>query len=200
MKTLLVILSLFILSGCEHMEFVAVDYHSGHNYGPYFQPTGHISYTLGYYTGSHYNGYSVHGSHGHRYYYAPRNYAHHHYYPTTVYVRPVVVHQHVHVSACYTRGGHSYNPPRPRTSPPPRQRQHTVVPDRQPNRVVRQRDRQPDRVAPQRQPDRVAPQRNQTRATPQRQTTRVAPQRRTEQKKERPNRGKRQNRERQNEK
>ena len=200
MKTLLVILSLFILSGCEHMEFVAVDYHSGHNYGPYVRPVGHISYTLGYYSGSHYNGYSVHGSHGHRYYYAPTTYVYHHYYPRQNYVRPVVVHQHVHVSACYVRGGHSYNPPRPRNNTPPRQRQHTVVPDRQPDRVVRQRERQPDRVAPQRQPTRVVPQRNRQpdRVAPQRQTARVAPQ--AEQKKERPNRGNRRNKERQNKK
>ena len=157
MKTLLVILSLFILSGCEGMEWTVISDNGHHGY----HPTGHISYTLGYYTGSHYNGYSVHGSHGHRYYYAPVNYVHHYYYPRPHYVRPVVVHQHVHVAACYVRGGHSYNPPRPRHNPTPRQRQHTFVPNRTPDRVA-PRQRQPDRVAPrqQRQPDRVAPQRN----------------------------------------
>ena len=113
MKTLLVILSLFVLSGCETVEWTSVSV--GTSYGHH----NHISYSLGFYTGSHYRGYPVHGAHGHRYYYAPRNYAHHHYYPQRHYVRPVVVHQHVHVASCYVRGGHSYSPPRPRHHSPP---------------------------------------------------------------------------------
>ena len=131
MKALLLVASLFVLSGCETMEFVAVDYHSGHNYGPQIRTAGHISYTLGYYSNSYYNGYRVYGTHGHRYYHAPRGYSHHRYYsqPHTV------VHQHVHVSSCYARGGHSYvTPTRPRHTPVrPR---HDPVPHRTPPRVT----------------------------------------------------------------
>jgi hypothetical protein len=154
MRILLVLAALFTLAGCESMEFVAVDYHSGHNYGPYIQPVNHISYTLGYYSGSHYNGYQVYGTHGHRYYHAPRNYSRHHYYS-----RPVVVHQHVHVSSCYARGGHSYVAPRytppvhvrndrrtpPRAAPPSRTPPRTAPPRQRENRA-NNNTRREDRV------------------------------------------------------
>ena len=95
MRILFVLAALFTLAGCESMDFVAVDYHSGHNYGPYVRSTNHISYTLGYYSGNYYNGYRVYGNHGHRYYHAPRNYSGHRHFS-----RPVVVHQHVHTTYC----------------------------------------------------------------------------------------------------
>jgi hypothetical protein len=165
MRILFVLAALFTLAGCESMEFVAVDYHSGHNYGPYFQPVGHISYTLGYYSGGYYNGYRVYGTHGHRYYHAPRHYAHHRHF-----ARPVVVqHVHVHTSYCehnYRPRNH-YTPPRytpPRThtrndtqhrdvtptprprATPPRQRQHVAPPRTQPQVRNERRVEREDRV------------------------------------------------------
>ena len=108
MRILFVLMALFTLSGCETMEFTAVDYHHGYNYGPSIHTAGYISYTLGYYSDSYYNGYRVYGTHGHRYYHAPRNYRHHRHF-----TRPVVVHQHVHTSYCE----HNYRPRNHHTPP-----------------------------------------------------------------------------------
>ena len=131
MRIIFAVAALFVLSGCETMEFTAVDYHHGYNYGPSIHTAGHISYTLGYYSGNYYNGYQVYGSHGHRYYHAPRNYSHHRHFS-----RPVVVqHVHVHTSYCEhnvrPRNNHrrDYAPPVVRNTPrhaPPRNdnRQH----------------------------------------------------------------------------
>jgi hypothetical protein len=148
MKKILAVIILGLgLSGCAGMEFVAVDYHSGHNYGPSVHPTGHISYTLGYYSGSHYNGYSVYGSHGHRYYYAPQYYSHHRHYSAP----PVVVHRHVHTSVCYARGGHSYVAPRvtptrhrrvPQTAPPRQRENRADRQDRREDKKDRRRERE----------------------------------------------------------
>ena len=80
------------LTGCAGMEFVAVDYHSGHSYGPHAYPAGHVNYSLGYYSSTYYNGYRVYGDPGYRYYYAPPHYAHHRHYSAP----PVVVHNHIH--------------------------------------------------------------------------------------------------------
>jgi len=147
MRILLVLAALFTLAGCESMEFVAVDYHSGHNYGPYFQPTNHISYTLGYYSGSYYNGYRVYGNHGYRYYHAPRHYSGHRHFS-----RPVVV-QHVHVHTSYCE--HTV---RPRNN----QRQHDND---------RQRNNRRDYVQPQvrNEPRSTPPRRTPPRTTPPRQ-------------------------------
>lgn len=137
MRIIFAVAALFVLSGCETMEFTAVDYHHGYNYGPSIHTTGHISYTLGYYSDSYYNGYRVYGTHGHRYYHAPRNYSHHRHYS-----RPpvVVVHQHVHTSICYARGGHSYVAPRRVT--------HVTPPRHTPPRHVQTRHRTPPRATP----------------------------------------------------
>ena len=127
MRIILALAALFVLAGCETMEFVAVDYHSGHNYGPYIRHTDHISYTLGYYSGSYYNGYRVYGNHGHRYYHAPRNYRHHRHYS-----RPVVVNNY-------------YTPPRhtlPRHTTPPRSTPPRSTPR---NRDDRDRNHRNDR-------------------------------------------------------
>ena len=132
MRILFVLVALFALAGCENMEWTVVS-DSGHNY---YHPHGHISYTLGYYSGSHYNGYSVYGSHGHRYYYAPRYYSHHRYYSAPP---VVVVHQHVHTSRCYARGGHSYVAPRytpPAVTPRHRRAPPAVTHNRTPPRAV----------------------------------------------------------------
>jgi len=170
MRILLVLGALLALSGCESMEFVAVDYHSGYNYGPYVQPVGHISYTLGYYSGNYYNGWAVYGSHGHRYYHAPRYYAHHRHF-----ARPVVV-QHVHVHASYCE--HNYRPRnnyRQRDNnrntyvqPQVRNDTRSTPPRNQTRNDTRRRDATP----PRRQPNRVAP-------TPRRQPNRVVPQQET---------------------
>lgn len=85
MKTLLLIATLFVLTGCESMDFTTVSV--GTTYSTYRPHAHHISYTLGYYTSSHYNGYRVYGPRGHRYYYAPRGYRHHRHYSTP----PVIV-------------------------------------------------------------------------------------------------------------
>lgn len=73
MRILFVVAALFMLSGCETL---ASDYGNGHH----SRHISHISYTLGFYSGHHYNGYSVYGDHGSRYYYAPRHYSGHRYY------------------------------------------------------------------------------------------------------------------------
>jgi hypothetical protein len=163
MRILIVLAALFTLTGCESFDFVAVDYHSGHNYGPYVRPVNHISYTLGYYSGSYYNGYQVYGTHGHRYYHAPRYYSGHRHFS-----RPVVVqHVHVHTTYCehnyrprnhYTppvvvRNDRRHTPPRstpPRHTPPRRTPPRAVPPqvrndrrnDRGADRSYRREDRQ----------------------------------------------------------
>lgn len=73
MKTLLIVLSLLVLSGCETLELrsVSVGVSSGH------YNHGYVNYGLGYYSGHHYHGYPVYGDYGHRYYYAPRTFQHH---------------------------------------------------------------------------------------------------------------------------
>lgn len=176
MRHLYIIAALFILAGCEHMEFVAVDYHSGYNYGPYVRPVGHVTYTLGYYSGNYYNGWAVRGSHGHRYYYAPQHYAYHRHF-----TRPVVV-QHVHVHASYCE--HNYRPRNPRNDHRDRDNNRNSYVQPQVRNDTRST---PSRVTPARQRNDVTPTRNQTRndsrrrdATPPRtQPTRVAPARRT---------------------
>ena len=140
MRIILVLAALLVLSGCETMEFTAVDYHHGYNYGPSIHTAGYISYTLGYYSGSYYNGYRVYGSHGHRYYHAPPNYRHHRHF-----TRPVVVHQHVHTSYCE----HNYRPRNHHTPPvvvrtPPRHTPPRHTPPRHTPPQVRN-DRHPDR-------------------------------------------------------
>lgn len=88
MRIILALAALLVLSGCGSMDFTTVSVSSGYSH---YYPSSHISYTLGFYRGSHYNGHRVHGSYGHRYYYAPRHYNNHHYYSTPVvhhYVRP----------------------------------------------------------------------------------------------------------------
>ena len=83
MRIILVLASLFVLAGCETMDFSTVSV--GTTYSTYGHHD-HIRYTLGYYTGTYYNGYRVYGDYGHRYYHAPRGYRHHRHYS-----RPVVV-------------------------------------------------------------------------------------------------------------
>lgn len=125
MKTLLVILSLFVLLGCESIEWTRVSIGTGHSS---YHPHNYINYTLGYYNGSYYNGYTVYGSYGHRYYYAPHNYRQHRHFRS-----PPVVHRHVHTTYCkhnYTphRARNNYVPPQPHHTPrqqtPPRGREH----------------------------------------------------------------------------
>lgn len=85
MRIILVLASLLVLAGCETMDFSSVTVSSGvSTYHPVSH--SHIRYTLGYYTGTYYNGYRVYGDYGHRYYRAPRGYRHHRHYS-----RPVVV-------------------------------------------------------------------------------------------------------------
>ena len=139
MKTLLVILSLFVLSGCESIEWTSVSVGTGYSS---YHPHNYINYTLGYYSGSHYNGYSVYGSHGHRYYYAPRNYSHHRHFRSAP-----VVHRHVHTSYCEhnyvprRQVRNNYIPPQPRHTPrqqtPPR-----VVPRANPRQQTPPRERE----------------------------------------------------------
>ena len=93
MRIILVLASLFVLAGCETMDFSTVSV--GTTYSTYGHHD-HIRYTLGYYTGTYYNGYRVYGTYGHRYYHAPRGYRHHRHY-----ARPVVVNRHYY-----------YTPPR----------------------------------------------------------------------------------------
>ena len=166
MRILFVLASLFILAGCESMDFTSVTVSSGYSH---YYPTNHISYTLGYYSGNYYNGYRVYGNHGHRYYHAPRNYRYHRHF-----ARPVVVqHVHVHTSYCehnYRPRNHytppSHTPPRhrPRThtrndtqhrdvtptprprATPPRQRQHVAPPRTQPQVRNDRRVEREDRV------------------------------------------------------
>ena len=152
MRILIVLAALFTLAGCESFDFVAVDYHSGHNYGPYVRPVNHISYTLGYYSGSYYNGYQVYGTHGHRYYHAPRHYSHHRHFS-----RPVVVqHVHVHTSYCEhnvrPRNNHrrDYAPPVVRNTPRHVQPRSTPPRTRTPPRAAPP-SRTPPRTAPPRQ-------------------------------------------------
>jgi len=159
MRILFVLAALFTLAGCESMDFTSVTVSSGYSH---YYPVNHISYTLGYYSGNYYNGYRVYGSHGHRYYHAPRNYRYHRHF-----ARPVVVHQHVHTTYCehnyrprthYTppavvRPPPRHTPPRhtpPRHTPPRRTPPRAVPPqvrnDRQPNRERNHRnDRREDR-------------------------------------------------------
>ena len=85
MRIILVLASLLVLAGCETMDFSSVTVSTGvSTYHPVHH--SHIRYTLGYYTDSYYNGYRVYGTHGHRYYHAPRGYRHHRHYS-----RPVVI-------------------------------------------------------------------------------------------------------------
>ena len=188
MRIFAIIAALFLLSGCESMEFVAVDYHHGYNHGPYVRPVGHMSYTLGYYSGNYYNGWAVYGSLGHRYYYAPQYYSHH-----RTFVRPVVV-QHVHVHASYCE--HNYRPRNPRNdhrerdnhrssfvqpqvrntparTTPPRTRQQ-VVPNQSRNNTRNDNRRREAVPSQRRQPARVVPQRQrQPQATPPQNNRRV---------------------------
>lgn len=101
MKILLVA-TLFLLAGCETMDFSTVAV--GTTYSTY-DHRDHIRYTLGYYTGTHYNGYRVYGTYGHRYYHAPRYYRHHRYYTRP----PVAVHHHVHTRYCIHNRHHRYD-------------------------------------------------------------------------------------------
>lgn len=142
MRILFIVGALFVLAGCESMALTSVTVSSGYHH---VYPVGHISYTLGFYSGSHYNGYNVYGSHGHRYYYAPRHYSNHHYYSA-----PVIVHQHIHTAHCghnYTPRHHYTPPATPRHTPPrhrngPRHVQPQVRNDRNSNRRDhRQNDR-----------------------------------------------------------
>lgn len=94
MRIILVLAALFILAGCETMDFSTVTV--GTTYSTYGHHD-HIRYTLGYYTGTYYNGYRVYGDYGHRYYRAPRGYRHHRHYARP----PVVVNRHYY-----------YTPPR----------------------------------------------------------------------------------------
>ena len=144
MRIILVLASLLVLSGCETMEFTAVDYHHGYNYGPSIHTAGYISYTLGYYSDSYYNGYRVYGTSGHRYYHAPRNYRHHRHYARP----PVVVHNHIHTPPRHTPPRHDNDrrhdnrrndrrqTPPPRRAPPVVQNEHRQ--DRQDRREERQ--------------------------------------------------------------
>ena len=153
MRILFVLVGLFILAGCESMDFTSVTVSSG--YSHYYPPTTHISYTLGYYSGSYYNGYRVYGNHGHRYYHAPRHYRGHRHFS-----RPVVVqHVHVHTSYCEhtvrPRNNHrrDYTPPvvrNDRRSTPPR---HT--PPRSTPRVTPPRRTPPRTTPPRQREDRV---------------------------------------------
>jgi hypothetical protein len=86
MRIILALAALFVLAGCETMDFSTVSV--GTTYSTYGHHD-HIRYTLGYYTGTYYNGYRVYGDYGHRYYHAPRHYRHHRYYS-----RPKVIHHH----------------------------------------------------------------------------------------------------------
>lgn len=91
-KLLIIAASLFILAGCETMDYSSVTVSTG---STYYHPPAHttyIRYTLGYYTDSYYHGYRVRGHHGHRYYYAPRSWSHHRYYARP----PVIVRHHHH--------------------------------------------------------------------------------------------------------
>ena len=141
MRILLVLAALFTLAGCESMDFTSLTVSSG--YSNYYPPTTHISYTLGYYTGGYYNGYRVYGTHGHRYYHAPRNYRHHRHFS-----RPVVVHRHVHTSYCE----HNYRPRNHYTPPVVRNTPRHVQP-----RHVQPRTIQPRHVQPRRTPPVVTP-------------------------------------------
>ena len=144
MRILIVLAALFTLAGCESMDFTSVTVSSGYSH---YYPTNHISYTLGYYSGSYYNGYRVYGSHGHRYYHAPRHYRGHRHF-----ARPVVVqHVHVHTSYCEhtvrPRNNHrdrdnhrsSYVQPQvrntPRTTPPRRTQPRATQPRQRENRA-----------------------------------------------------------------
>lgn len=129
MKKLILILSLFVLSGCESIASMSVS--SGHYY-----PYNHINYTLGYYSDNRYNGYPVYGSYGYRYYYAPRGYTRHYRSPP----RQVVV-QHVHSRNC----GHNYTPPRRHNFAPPPRRTPRAVPPRTTPPKRKNRDRRNDR-------------------------------------------------------
>jgi len=155
MRILFIVAALFTLASCESMDFTSVTVSSGYNH---YYPSGHISYTLGFYSGDYYNGYRVYGTYGYRYYHAPRHYAHHRHF-----VRPPVVHYHVHTSYCehnYRPRNHnnqdrrnhntqSYVQPQvrqtPRSTPPvrqtpPRQRDHRQ--NRREDRVVNNNQRQ----------------------------------------------------------
>lgn len=139
MRILFVIAALFMLSGCETLALDSVSVGvSSHNYG-YNHPS-HISYTLGFYSGHHYNGYAVYGDHGHRYYYAPRHYTHHrhytqphHYVQPRHYVQPT--HHYVQPQH-HTRNDRQHREVTPRHTPP-RQRQHVAPP--QPQRQTQNR-------------------------------------------------------------
>lgn len=85
MRILFIVAALFVLTGCETLGPSSVSVGVSNGYHGNF-----ISYRLGFYTGHHYNGYSVYGDYGHRYYYAPHNYIHHHYYSA-----PPVVHYYI---------------------------------------------------------------------------------------------------------
>lgn len=158
MRIILALAALFVLAGCEHMDFTTVSVSSG--YSHHYYPSSHISYTLGFYTGNYYNGYRVYGSHGHRYYHAPRYYSHHRHF-----ARPVVVqHVHVHTSYCEhtvrprdnhrqrdshrQRNSHTqaYVQPQVRNTPrsePTRRRQPRTTPPRQrENRTVNNNQRE----------------------------------------------------------
>lgn len=89
MRILVIVAALFALSGCETLALDSVSFGvSNHSYGHHY-PSHYMSYTLGFYSGHHYNGYQVYGDHGYRYYYAPRGYSHHHHYARPRhYVRP----------------------------------------------------------------------------------------------------------------
>lgn len=137
MRILFVLGALLAISGCESMDFTSVTFSSGYSH---YYPANHISYTLGYYSGSYYNGYSVYGSHGHRYYYAPRHYSHHRHFARP----PVVVHQHVHTTYCehnYRPRNH-YTPPVVRNTPP------RSTPPRRTPPAVTPRQTQPPRATP----------------------------------------------------
>jgi hypothetical protein len=98
MRIILALAALLVLSGCGSMDFTSVTVSSGYSH---YYPSNHISYSLGFYSGHHYNGYRVHGSHGHRYYYAPRHYNNHHYYSA-----PPVVHHYVRPRPHHVRPHH----------------------------------------------------------------------------------------------
>ncbi len=163
MRILIILAALFTLAGCESVEWTSVSF--GPEYSHYY-PNNYISYTLGYFNGSYFNGYRVYGSHGYRYYHAPRGYSNHRHFA----LPPVVIHQHVHTSYCehnYRPRNHYippvvHNTPPSRTPPrstPPRQTPPRAVPpqvrndDRRSNQQSRREDRQDRRGNRERKPN-----------------------------------------------
>lgn len=125
MRMLLALAALFVLAGCSGMEVYSVSVGTGHH--TYYHPSHYVSYTVGYYSDSYYNGYRVYGTHGHRYYYAPPHYAYHRHF-----ARPVVVqHVHVHTSYCeHSVRPRHYTPPAVVHTPPQRRPHHVAPPPR----------------------------------------------------------------------